>query len=229
MNTRLQWFSLALSSASLRRIADGMQKREYSRRRSNGFRLSDVRRDYLSGRFIERVEWDDVVEDPASGELQVHRIEFRQLAFRLFGDLPNLEIFDAPRSLRSFLSALGESAGTDAIPEQIAVAPIEWLQEIEERAGKTVVNALTASGITLSAHASAAVRIVGTEDVRQHMMQLTGKKKAFIERLSVELPPPYAAKCELLPQGRALVPHAGEPTIKLLRQTLRSAVARRAG
>lgn len=204
-----------------------MQKREYSRRRSNGFRLSDVRRDYLSGRFIERVEWDDVIEDPASGEIQVHRVEFRQLSFRISAGVPNLEVHDAPRSLRSFLHEFAECVGIDVAPEQVAISPSVWLEEIENAGGRALVTALTAGGLTLSAYSSAAIRIVGTEDVRQHLAQLVGRKKAPIERLSVELPQPYGGRCDLLTEGRAIVPRGGDLAIKLLRETLRSAVTER--
>jgi hypothetical protein len=223
MSGRLRWYGIDLSEAPLRRLSEAMLKLEYTKRRSAGFRMADVRRDYLSGRFVERVEWEDVLEDPAGGEIKVQRVELRQVTFRLSGEGPELELQDAPRTLRSFMSALEECAGVELALTEVTAPPMAWLEELEKLTGPVVVIGLTAGGVTLSAHSSAAVSIVGTEDVRQYLAQLTGRKRAEIERLTLQLPAPYDAKCELLSSGRAVLGANVGRAVELLRKTVRAA------
>lgn len=228
MKGRFRWYTLNLSGISIRRLADAMAKLEYTRRRTSGFRLSEVRRDTIAGRFIEKLEWDDTVEDPAEGQIQIHRVEMKQLSFRISIASPELELFEPPRSARTFLETIDECAGEALTIAELSIEPMAWLAELEREAGRLTVLALTIGGVTLSARVSAAMRIGGTEDVRQHLAQVTGGRRYQVERVVVQLRAPYSARCELLRGGRVAVIDADERTVDLLRTTLRAALAHNA-
>jgi hypothetical protein len=203
-----------------------MQANQYGRRRTSGFRVEEVRRDCVSGRFIERLEWEDTLEDPAGGELSIHRVELRQVRFRLASVDPQLEILDSPRSLRSFVEQLSICADTTVRVVEISIAPDAWLEELEDRVGKMTVTGLTAAGLTLSAATSAAVAITGTEDVRRFLTRFTGGSTVGVERVVASLAAPYVGRVELLIGGRAGIVDGDGHTIEVLRESLRTRMLR---
>ncbi|WP_438040226.1 hypothetical protein [Sorangium sp. So ce128] len=226
MKIRARWLGLELSGVPLRRLADGMAKAEYTRRRPTGFRVDEVRREHLAGRFIERIEWDDTVEDPAGGSLTVHRVELRQVNFRIQSATPELQIADPPRSLRSFFDHLSQCADTPVVAREVTVTPMAWLEEIEKGAGHATVLAATATGLTLSASTLATVSVVGTDDVRENLRRFTSGRNVDIERLLVQLPPPLVGRCELFPAGRAMIIDGDTRAMGLLRDALQVRVGR---
>jgi len=223
MKARLRWYGLGLEQLAFRRVAEAMSKLEYTRRRAAGFRLSEVRRDHIVGTFIERLEWDDTVEDPAGGALTIHRVEVRQVGFRLDAARPELQLSDPPRSLRGFVDKLSECFEERIVLTPITILPTQWLAELEKIAGAGTVLVLTGSGLTLSPATSASIHLDGTEDVRRYVSKLAQGKPLKVERIIVRLREPNAGRCELLAGGRAVITDGHEETIGTLRDALRNA------
>lgn len=228
MKLRVRWYSLAPTNTPLRQFADAMEANQYSQRRAAGFRLDEVRRGHILGRFIERLEWDDTLEDPAGGELCVHRLELRQVRFRLTSVSPHLEVLDGPRTLRGLIEQLSAFAGTSVRLVEVGVAPDLWLKELEAVFGKIVVTSITASGLVLSASASATVAIVGADEVRQFLDRFARGQSVRVERMVANLPGPQPARIELLAGGRAGVIEGSEGAIEALRDTLRARLQKEA-
>jgi hypothetical protein len=199
-----------------------MSKLEYTRRRAAGFRLSEVRKDYVAGTFVERVEWDDTLDDPASGELKVHRVEVRHLAFRLDARFHDLEVKNPPRSIRTFIERLSECCGKPLNLMPMAASPVDWLSAIERVSGAATVLAIAGSGLTLSAATSASILVEGSEDVRKRLATFIQGRSVNIDRLFLRLPGSNGNQCELLSGGRAAVIHGNDETIATLRDSLRS-------
>lgn len=225
MKTRIRWYGLGLENVVLRRVAEAMSKSQYTKRRPVGFHLSEVRRDHIVGTFIERLEWEDTVDDPANGALTIRRIEVRKVGFRLeSGGVPEVELTDSPRSLKGFVDQFSECLGERVIFSPLLTSPTEWLRELEKIAGTGTVIAIAGSGITLSAATSASLHLEGTEDVRRHLSKLTQGRQLRVERIALRLPSPHTGVCELLTNGRAVVTDGREETVGSLRSALRRAV-----
>jgi len=226
MRVRCHWLRARIDRGLLRTIGEAMLTREYGRRRSAGFRVEETRRDYIRGTYLERVEWDDVLEDPATGTLKLHRLEIRRLRFRLSVDGPEIEMVNPPRSARPFLSALQECAGTGLAVMQIAVRPPMWLEVLEPEMTRPRVLAMSTEPLTLGASTAAIVRIEGTADVRADLIKLLPRDSVEANRLDVAWESRSGmARCELLAQGRALITSgSAEDVITFLRQGLSRAL-----
>ncbi len=222
---RVRWLSLAPPGVPLRRLAIGMGAAQYSRTRRAGFQLDEVRRDFLRGRFIERLEWDEALNDPAGGEVQVRRLEVRQVRFRISAERPQLELLDPPRSLGSFVEQLSGISGQALRFSEVPVTPDAWLQALEARLGRVAVTGITAAGVVLSPSTNAAVAITGSEDVRRFLPQFARDQKLNIERIVAFLTAPVGGRIELLVGGRAGVLEGGDLIVDHLREGLRASMA----
>jgi hypothetical protein len=223
VRVRLRWFDFTPSGMPLRRLAEAMQGRQYGRKRAAGFMLEEVRRDYITGRFIERVEWDDDVEDPVGGTVSVHRVELRQVQFRVASSSPELEVSDSSRALKSFVEHLSEAVGVDLRLVELSVPPDAWLAQLEAQSRKVVVVSIVAGGIAASNNVLASVGLAGTEDVRRLLKRFTDGRPFSIQRLVAVISEP-AGKVELTRNGRALLSDGGSALVTLLRDSLRKAI-----
>lgn len=228
MKVRCQWMHAAVDRGLLRTIGTNMLAREYGRRKPSGFRLEATRRDYIEGVHIERLEWDDTFEDPAVGEVTVHRVELRRVRFRLSTEGPELELVNPSRSVRSFLGALNECAGSDVVIQSVRVRPKEWLEALEPEMKRACVLTMSTEAITLNAGTAAFVRIEGTDDVRPDLKRLLPKYSPDLERLEVAWESPSGpARCELFQAAKASISVGpAEDLIPFLRRGLRSFTAK---
>jgi hypothetical protein len=226
MKVRCRWFTAPVDRNSLRTIGESMLAREYSRRRAAGFRMETTRRDYLEGSFLERIEWDDELDDAAGGHINVHRVELRRLRFRLSTDRPELEVLDPPRSARPFLTALKECAGGGLVVEEPRVRPSAWLSALEPTVIRPSVVSLTTDALVLSAGVAAFVRVEGSGEVRHELRRFLPKHEVDANRLQVAWRSSAGAnRCELFSTGRAVVEEGPpEEIVPLLREALRVAV-----
>jgi hypothetical protein len=188
--------------------------------------VETTRRDYVDGVFIERVEWDDTVDDPAGGNISVHRVELRRLRFRLSTEPPELEFLDPPRSTRSFVAALQECAGSGLVVGELPVRPTTWLGALEVVAPRVRVTGLTTGALVLSSATAAFVRVEGTHDVREDLQRFLPKHNADADRLEVSWQLTSGpARCELLTMARAVIDATSpEDVVPVLRGALRAAL-----
>ena len=229
MKLRARWYCIAPGVPALRRIAEAMQAEQYGRRRSSGFRLDEVRRDHIDGRFIERVEWDDTVEDPVGGQLVVHRIELRQARFRLSTAEPELEVLDAPRSLGNLGDALSRCFGETVRLQDVNVLPDTWLRELEERIGKVTVTALSTCSFSASARTSVTMAFSGTDDVRKHIARFTNGSEVGVARLVGTLASPHRGRVDLIAGARAALHDVDGAAIHAVRESLRASMIKTTG
>src|SRR5207244_4517213 len=117
--SRLRWWSIGIQPSSLRGLAREMERASYGPKRPWGFRLEFVRDDHISGRYIERVEWIETVVDPLGESVDLPRIDFRIVAFRLATTEPSLELANPPRSCKAFFTRLAEF-----LDFKVAISPI---------------------------------------------------------------------------------------------------------
>jgi len=220
MKLRARWFGLSPDDIAIRALADQMQQRQYGRRRAVGFQVEEVRKKYIRGTFIERIEWDDTIEDPARGAFEMHRVEVRRFGFRVSSEVPHIEVIDPPRALGVFVSNISECLGCDVRLSELAVSPADWVRQIEAESGKVIVNAITTRGVPISATAMATIALSGTEDVRKFLKRFTDGARAPAERMSISYPAPSKWRVELLVGGRATVFDGDSETVQALRECL---------
>jgi hypothetical protein len=158
----------------------------YSERSGAGFRILRSTKQEASGEFIERFDYETVVEDPFGKVQRFTRVEYQTVSFHISGDAPGLELVDPPRSTKAFVGSVG--AATD---HQIAIEPVyppvaPWLQAIEHRVGKLRVKSMEMSGLVLSATTSAAVVVTSGSDARKDARSLISQWKGQMVAAEIE-------------------------------------------
>ena len=181
--SRYHWYTVNWSQPILAKIKKEMLKDEYSANRDNGFRVESVRKKSITGRYIERREILDTVDDPLGKTLTYKRVIFDIFRFHISLDFPELELIDPPRRLSRFLIRLSEFSDFNIAVSPIKINLLRFIENIEMNLSQLIVTRVYCSGITLSAKASAKFVISGTEDVRRHMKFLSKNKNMDIDRV----------------------------------------------
>lgn len=203
MTTRIRWYR-AETGIDLRAVKKALLGNEYSADRSWGFRIDKVETGSLLFRFIERIEHNEQSEDPFGKLLSFHRLEYRQTSLRLSDRPPEIEVHNAPRSMRLLLNELSAAIGPQVEIDPIKLAVEAWLRSLEHTVGKVKVVLREVTNLEISPRASARLLVFGQEDIRRHgdLVSRTGSSR--VERIGVE----WQARgdlfaCEIHENGRA--------------------------
>ncbi|MFP2931824.1 hypothetical protein ACLESO_42955 [Pyxidicoccus sp. 3LG] len=226
---RVRWFEVAGDAIGIGTLRARLLKDEYRANRSSGFRLEPSPRSELTGRFIERIEYEAEVEDPF-GRVEVQsRVEYRQLRFSILESLPHIQVNAPPRSCKAFLNRLAEHLGDSAQIRVPAVSMERWLSAVERQTPRVEVHLIEASNIRLSGSTHARVLVAGPEDVRKVQSSFLKGHSTILERVGLSWAG-GGARCELSGEGRAVV-EKGEPTsvALVLRRALGAAANREVG
>lgn len=178
----------------------------YSQELGWGFRIQETRRDHVLGTFFERHEWDDKVDDPVGGSMDVHRVEVSRLHFRLSSVAPQLEVLDPPRSCRFFFSRLNEYAGFTIAISPYAAALSDWLMQVETKTTRLQVVSMQSGDLSIGTQVWAKVRFDGSRDVRTAAQEFLSIDTKDAQRLAVIWDSGTGRiRCELRDDGRASI------------------------
>ena len=123
---RVKWFN-ADWPLSLRTIATRMRASSFTPESNDGFFVERSRDNMIEGRYIEKMSYQEVLDDPFGNKLTFDRLVYRQVMFVLFNDFPRFEMRDAPRSaarhrrvpgIRDTRHGLGGGAGANPLDRQ---------------------------------------------------------------------------------------------------------------
>ena len=181
--SRYHWYTVNWSQSILDKIKKEILKNEYSANRDNGFRIESVRKKTLVGRYIERREILETVDDPFGETLTFKRLIFDTFRFQISLSFPELELIDPPRRLTRFLIKLSEFSDFTIAVSPIKINLLHFINNIETSLSHLMVTRVYCSGFTLSAKASAKFVISGTEDVRRHINLLAKNRNVDIDRV----------------------------------------------
>jgi hypothetical protein len=182
---RLRWLRFDVTPVTLRKLAGAMEKNAYGPSASTGFQLENVRRESLSGRYIERFDVVDKVADPFGASIEISRVEFKSTRFVVRTSHPGLELIDPPRSAQSCLTRIGEFIDFDTPISAEDVPLSRWLSELEHRLGRALVSGAIISEIALSAEVFSRVEVKGRSDVRRYFKQLAGGSSYVVEQMTL--------------------------------------------
>ena len=220
---RFRWFQVEWPT-SIRTLAKRIKMRKFEGESGHGFFIDRVRDDYLEARYVERVEYTDVVVDPFGKELTFERVEFRQTLFRASSAAPGLELIDPPRNVQALMNRLSE-----ALDFEIAITPavldvLSWSALLQNVGGvSSVVDSLQIGALEIEPGIVAKVIIKGGRDVRAACTALTQDRKFVMEKIQLRLASPHRGTVVLSSGGSAAL--SSEDSIEHLMQPLRMALA----
>lgn len=161
---RFRWFQVEWPT-SIRTLARRIKMRTFEGESGHGFFIDRVRDDYLEARYVERVEYTDVVIDPFGKELTFDRVEFRQTLFRASSAAPGLELIDPPRNVQALMNRLSEAVDFEVAITPAVVDVLTWSAVLQNVGGVSSVVDSLQSELWRSRQASSprwSSRVIGT-------------------------------------------------------------------
>lgn len=220
---RFRWFQVQWP-ISIRTLAKRIKIRTFEGESGHGFFIDRVRDDYLEARYVERVEYTDVVVDPFGKELTFERVEFHQTLFRASSAAPGLELIDPPRSVQALMNRLSEAVDFEVAITPAVVDVLAWSAMLQNTGGvSSVVDSLQIGALEIEPGILGKVVVKGDRDVRAACTTLTQDRKFTMEKIQLRLASPHRGTVVLSSGGSAAL--SSEDSIEHLIQPLRIALA----
>lgn len=183
---RIRWLS-AEWSAPLRILASRMKADAFTQDSYDGFLVERVRDTYIEARYIERLAYQETLTDPFGNEEFFDRVTYRQVAFNLFADFPNIELWDAPRNIQAFVSRLLELSDFSLSVDHLQVNLLDWVEAFRREVQKDVIiDSVQIGGLEIQDGINAKVLVRGNKDVRKALEHFTLGKRYTLEKLQLK-------------------------------------------
>lgn len=181
--TRYRWFNLRpFDSKMLRMLSDGMLKTKFNDDTSFGFIIGDVRKDTVTGRYVQKETITRTITNALGESENVQFTDFTSTKFIVSTTQPNLEVVNSPRRLSEFLTAIG-----DLLDNKIAIVPIEvtcriWLDSLSKADCKICLTKIVTNNYPISDTVSVKATFTGTRNVQKEAQSfLNGKPCEAVE------------------------------------------------
>ena len=221
---RFRWFQVKWPT-SIRTLAGRIKTRTFEGESGHGFFIDRVRDDYLEARYVERIQYTDVVVDPFGRELTFERVEFRQTLFRASSAAPGLELIDPPRNVQALMNRLSETVDFEVAITPAVVDVLSWSAVLQKICGvSSVVDSLQIGALDIEPGIVAKVVIKGDKDVREACTALTQNRRFAMEKIQLRLASPHRGNLVLSSGGSAAL--SSEDSIEHLIQPLRESLAK---
>lgn len=184
---RIRWFA-AKWPIGLRTLAAKMKSHPFREDSLNGFIIDRVRDDFINGRYVEKISYQETLTTPFGEQQIFDRTEYRQLEFNLFSNFPHMEFWDAPRSTQSYVSKLTELNNFSLTITPLSIDLLKWVASFQSVANaKVTIDSLQISGLELEPDVTARFSIAGNKDVREALQRVTKGKRFDLERVQLKL------------------------------------------
>lgn len=175
----------SFSEKDLRTAADHLSVNEYTEKVSWGF--IDLRNegDALTATFVERFETEDEISDPFGRVTKYKRIQFSQVSFRLSRKMPQLEVYDAPRSISPLLTELANAFGIAISFSRIRIDLNAFVKFLKNETSSLIMQGATLRNIPLTTDVSANVALAGNGEISPYLKIASLGKKTALNKVSL--------------------------------------------
>jgi len=218
---RIRWLS-AQWPTSIRTIGNRLKGMPFTEDSINGFAVERIRDDFVIGRFIEKLVYEEVVSDPFGNQDTVERTMYRATEFTLFSSFPHIELRNGQRSVKELVNQLLQACDFNLVVSPISSNLLEWADALQNIAdSKVMVDSLQVSGVELEHGITGKILLKGERDVRDAVRGIVGIKRYTLEKIQVKLNFGGKALClHLGNTGTAKLPlDCNEELLALLRQS----------
>lgn len=184
---RIRWLG-AQWPGFLGSLASKMKANPFTQDSYDGFIVERIRDKSIAARYIQKVPYQETITDPFGNKEVFNRIAYLQFTFNLFADFPNIELFDAPRSINAYISKLLELSNFSLSVNHLQVNLLDWVETFKDQVEKNVsINAIQISGLEPEQGVSAKVLIKGDKDVRTALSNFAKERHYILEKLQLKV------------------------------------------
>jgi len=156
---RVEW------KGSFEVVRSNLAKSSYTESDGSGFILEQVRERLISGRFVEKRVFDYETLDPFNNTVRFQNTRYDYVHFRISTESVGLEIWNPPRSIRTFLSTLAEFSGFRIAVSNLKINILSWMRNIESSLGRIELESLVCDEIMFSSSSRGRLWLAGSGDL----------------------------------------------------------------
>jgi hypothetical protein len=188
-----------------------MLKADFASQKQHGFRLEKARDHFVSGKYIEKYELQEIIKDPFGAVSTYTKTVFDVYKFTLSDEFPGLEIVDSPRRHTSLLTRISELSGFKISFSPLTINLFSLIEFLEKKLNKLTLVQISCSGINLSPHCSAKIIVSGNEDVMEPLQNIKGDRQATVDSVNIRFEiNNQHLECELYRTGIAKIQEGQE-------------------
>jgi hypothetical protein len=185
---RVRWYA-AEWPISLKTLGSRMKAHAFRADSITGFIIDRVRDNFVNGRYIEKIAYQETLTTPFGEEQVFDRILYRQLEFNLFSVFPNIELLDAPRSTQGYVGKLMELNDFAVSLAPLEIDLLKWVTAFQDAIGiEVTVDSLQVSGLELESNVTARMSLSSDKDVRGPLGRATRGKRFNLDRVQLKFP-----------------------------------------
>jgi hypothetical protein len=224
---RAKWLNVEpLKRGDLGKFFDMAKEREFGRSTPSGYILDNRRTDCVSGRFIQREEISEEVEDPFGRVDVLTRTIYHVTKFVLRDSAPQLELQDYPRRLSAFLLQLGEAFDFHVSAVEVTCNVQKWASGIAKELSNPVFRLVEVHDVSVARDATAKMVFTGIGDIPEKVSTFLGKRSYQLTRVGFSgLVGEDVIRCQCSADGHCSVSGPiADDFVATLRRTLKSAL-----
>lgn len=193
----------------------------------DGFVLDRIQNGMIEGRYVERLNVRDETIDPFGGQLEFHRVEFRQARFRLSDSEPGLELIGSSRGSLVLANKLAEAADYQLAISSYQIDVLKWISLFQNETGIAgFIDAMQIGSIDMGRGITARTIIRGREDVRDAAKLLIQDRNSVVEKIQYKFSESRKESVTLSHFASAVIKVADSENISsAIRSTINSAIS----
>ena len=170
---------------SLRALGAKMKAAEFNSESQDGFILERVRDSLIEGQYIEKRLLEEVAVDPFGNEQRTESVDYRRVRFRIVREFPQIQVWNASRSIQGFVSRLAEMNNFALAIEPVVVNVEKWYEILSlNEQWEAQFAAIQISEIAFQDGVVGKMFLRG-DNAREVMKQLVKNRKHSVERVIV--------------------------------------------
>lgn len=177
---KYRWY-IAKWSIDLDKIASSMMDSLFYHDSTFGYKIDRIRNNLIKGKYIEKREYQESIEDPFGNTSLVNRVIYDIIQFSISISKLNLEIIDPPRKLSGFLSSLSEINNHEAIISPIEINIETFIDVIKVNFKNFVVKYIKSNKLALPNGILGKLELKGEKDVREIFLNMTSNNLSSID------------------------------------------------
>lgn len=153
-----------------------------------GLTINSYERSYMSARYIEKVEINEVVIDPYGNENNYTQVKYVQFDFVFHENKRNGFFFiieSPPRSLKNFVKNVINSSGSDFSISTMNLNISNFIKSLPQYLEDSYVSKLKVKGLTFNSRTSGSLEIESTGNALEELKNIFKKENYTIEKAKV--------------------------------------------
>lgn len=168
--TTIKWFNINIP-IDIKEFSQKLKSANFTKEAAEGFLLKNVTSNEVVGRYIEYKPFTKEFKNPfgVSETITIPDFAVVEFKFTIQDGRWLLEVYNTPRSIKSFTNKISEFVGFGFYIAEIKLDLKNYIDEIESHLGKLVIKKMELYNINIENTALGQMLIKGEKDIRKSL------------------------------------------------------------